>query len=224
MCLHIPVSLTLSLFHPLCVCVCFGKWFNILVLHLQQIWIISGKIVWFLCKHPHAYIRNFSTHKVSSRILSCGLNWNRRSKVRQVDKKNENTQQIDLLIECVEFSGIRKCLRVCVCVCVLIPRVSGRCARPRFYIVLVTKTTTTTTTNQINWCEIIILTEKSWPDETYIKMNVGGAYGGGKAGASFDLMTFVQRPQVILRGCCWVSVLYFNPKSKYVDTHLVSCT
>lgn len=37
-------------------------------------------------------------------------------------------------------------------------------------------------------------------------MNVGGAYGGGKAGASFDLMTFVQRPQVILRGCCWVSL------------------
>lgn len=36
-------------------------------------------------------------------------------------------------------------------------------------------------------------------------MNVGGAYGGGKAGASFDLMTFVQRPQVIVRGCCWVS-------------------
>lgn len=37
-------------------------------------------------------------------------------------------------------------------------------------------------------------------------MNVGGAYGGGKAGGSFDLITFVQRPQVILRGCCWVSV------------------
>lgn len=39
-------------------------------------------------------------------------------------------------------------------------------------------------------------------------MNVGGAYGGGKAGASFDLITFVQRPQVILRGCCWVSVSF----------------
>lgn len=37
-------------------------------------------------------------------------------------------------------------------------------------------------------------------------MNAGGAYGGGKAGVSFDLITFVQRPQVILRGCCWVSV------------------
>lgn len=41
-------------------------------------------------------------------------------------------------------------------------------------------------------------------------MNTGGAYGGGKAGASFDMMTFVQRPQVILRGGCWVSeTIYF---------------
>lgn len=38
-------------------------------------------------------------------------------------------------------------------------------------------------------------------------MNVGGAYGGGKAGGNFDLITFVQRPQVILRGCCWVSFI-----------------
>lgn len=37
-------------------------------------------------------------------------------------------------------------------------------------------------------------------------MNVGGAYGGGKAGASFDPITFVQRPQVLLRGVCWVSI------------------
>lgn len=44
------------------------------------------------------------------------------------------------------------------------------------------------------------------------KMNAGGAYGGGKAGASFDLVTFVQRPQVILRGCCWVSVSSINFK------------
>lgn len=36
-------------------------------------------------------------------------------------------------------------------------------------------------------------------------MNVGGAYGGGKAGASFDPITFVQRPQVVLRAVCWVS-------------------
>lgn len=32
-----------------------------------------------------------------------------------------------------------------------------------------------------------------------------GAYGGGKAGASFDPITFVQRPQVIVRALCWVS-------------------
>lgn len=35
-------------------------------------------------------------------------------------------------------------------------------------------------------------------------MDVGGAYGGGKAGASFDPITFVQRPQVLLRAFCWV--------------------
>lgn len=55
-------------------------------------------------------------------------------------------------------------------------------------------------------------------------MNVGGAYGGGKAGASFDLMTFVQRPQVILRGCCWVSVRYSNSNSnkfKFVSVQLI---
>lgn len=39
-------------------------------------------------------------------------------------------------------------------------------------------------------------------------MNVGGAYGGGKAGGSFDLITFVQRPTVILRALCWVCTLY----------------
>ncbi|KAE8739535.1 hypothetical protein FOCC_FOCC014955 [Frankliniella occidentalis] len=33
-------------------------------------------------------------------------------------------------------------------------------------------------------------------------MDVGGAYGGGKAGAPFDPITFVQRPQVILRAVC----------------------
>lgn len=36
-------------------------------------------------------------------------------------------------------------------------------------------------------------------------MNAGGAYGGGKAGGSFDPITFVQRPQVLLRGLSWVS-------------------
>lgn len=33
----------------------------------------------------------------------------------------------------------------------------------------------------------------------------GGAYGGGKAGGSFDPLSFMQRPQVILRAVCWVS-------------------
>lgn len=37
------------------------------------------------------------------------------------------------------------------------------------------------------------------------KMEGVGAYGGGKAGGSFDPLTFVQRPQVILRALCWVS-------------------
>lgn len=42
--------------------------------------------------------------------------------------------------------------------------------------------------------------------------NRGGAYGGGKAGGAFDLMTFVQRPQVICRALCWVSFSWFLPK------------
>lgn len=45
-------------------------------------------------------------------------------------------------------------------------------------------------------------------------MNVGGAYGGGKAGASFDIITFVQRPQVVLRAVCWVSVQLWMRKKK----------
>lgn len=32
-----------------------------------------------------------------------------------------------------------------------------------------------------------------------------GAYGGGKAGGAFDPITFIQRPQVIIRVVCWVS-------------------
>ena len=31
-----------------------------------------------------------------------------------------------------------------------------------------------------------------------------GAYGGAKAGAVFDPITFVQRPQVFIRAICWV--------------------
>ncbi|XP_076043289.1 synaptogyrin isoform X2 [Oratosquilla oratoria] len=38
-----------------------------------------------------------------------------------------------------------------------------------------------------------------------------GAYGGGKAGAAFDPITFVQRPQVILRAVCWLfSIIVFG--------------
>lgn len=44
-------------------------------------------------------------------------------------------------------------------------------------------------------------------------MNVGGAYGGGKAGASFDPITFLQRPTVVFRGVCLVS------QSKHCFTH-----
>lgn len=33
-------------------------------------------------------------------------------------------------------------------------------------------------------------------------MDAGGAYGGGKAGAPFDPISFIQRPQVILRALC----------------------
>ena len=36
-------------------------------------------------------------------------------------------------------------------------------------------------------------------------MDAGGAYGGGKAGAPFDPIGFVQRPQVILKATCLVS-------------------
>uniref|UniRef100_A0A182IXJ2 Uncharacterized protein n=1 Tax=Anopheles atroparvus TaxID=41427 RepID=A0A182IXJ2_ANOAO len=36
-------------------------------------------------------------------------------------------------------------------------------------------------------------------------MDIGGAYGGGKAGGAFDLIAFVTRPTVILRAVCWMS-------------------
>ncbi|XP_049540138.1 synaptogyrin isoform X1 [Anopheles aquasalis] len=35
-------------------------------------------------------------------------------------------------------------------------------------------------------------------------MDIGGAYGGGKAGGAFDPIAFVQRPIVILRAVCWL--------------------
>ncbi|KAG7163381.1 Synaptogyrin-like [Homarus americanus] len=38
-----------------------------------------------------------------------------------------------------------------------------------------------------------------------------GVYGGGKAGAPFDPLTFIQRPQVILRAVTWLfSVIIFG--------------
>lgn len=43
-------------------------------------------------------------------------------------------------------------------------------------------------------------------------MDAGGAYGGGKAGGAFDPITFVQRPQVILRAVCWVNNSNYNFK------------
>nr|CAD7569934.1 unnamed protein product [Timema californicum] len=42
-------------------------------------------------------------------------------------------------------------------------------------------------------------------------MDVGGAYGGGKAGTPFDPLQFVQRPQVILRAVCLLfSIIVFG--------------
>lgn len=44
-----------------------------------------------------------------------------------------------------------------------------------------------------------------------MNMNNGGAYGGGKAGGTFDPITFAQRPQVILRALCWFfSIIVFG--------------
>lgn len=41
-------------------------------------------------------------------------------------------------------------------------------------------------------------------------MEGAGAYGGGKAGAAFDPISFVQRPQVILRAVNWVCNFFFQ--------------
>lgn len=38
------------------------------------------------------------------------------------------------------------------------------------------------------------------------KMDSTGAYGGGKAGGAFDPQAFIQRPPVIVRAVCWVSL------------------
>lgn len=40
----------------------------------------------------------------------------------------------------------------------------------------------------------------------YENMEGVGAYGGGKAGGAFDPISFVQRPQVIVRAVSWVSL------------------
>lgn len=53
---------------------------------------------------------------------------------------------------------------------------------------------------------LIIRFECSWRLlHSVVKTMMEGAYGGGKAGAAFDPITFVQKPQVILRGLCLVS-------------------
>lgn len=42
------------------------------------------------------------------------------------------------------------------------------------------------------------------------RVGTGGAYGAGKAsGKRFDPIVYVQKPQVILRMVCWVSILTF---------------
>lgn len=53
------------------------------------------------------------------------------------------------------------------------------------------------------------MSQLTW-EVLYKNMEGSGAYGGGKAGGVFDPITFVQRPQVILRAVCWVSkvILY----------------
>lgn len=36
-------------------------------------------------------------------------------------------------------------------------------------------------------------------------MDSGGAYGAGKSSGKFDIIAFVKKPQVVLRGASWVS-------------------
>ncbi|KZC11267.1 Synaptogyrin-2 [Dufourea novaeangliae] len=45
----------------------------------------------------------------------------------------------------------------------------------------------------------------------------GGAYGGGKAGAPFDPIAFVRRPQVILRAVCLVSYAIGKPTPNHIS-------
>lgn len=57
-----------------------------------------------------------------------------------------------------------------------------------------------------------------------------GAYGGGKAGGSFDPLAFVQRPIVVLRSLCWVNeqktqikIFHFPPhiRRTHIDYHKI---
>ncbi|XP_068146326.1 synaptogyrin [Drosophila tropicalis] len=44
-----------------------------------------------------------------------------------------------------------------------------------------------------------------------LSINNGGAYGGGKAGGAFDPLTFAMKPQVVIRGLCWLfSIVVFG--------------
>uniref|UniRef100_A0A2P2I2E9 Synaptogyrin n=1 Tax=Hirondellea gigas TaxID=1518452 RepID=A0A2P2I2E9_9CRUS len=46
---------------------------------------------------------------------------------------------------------------------------------------------------------------------TFVEGIMEGAYGGGKAGAAFNPILFVRRPQVILRSVCWLfSIIIFG--------------
>lgn len=54
--------------------------------------------------------------------------------------------------------------------------------------------------NLLLGCETVVVV-------TGRNMDGGGAYGAGKAGAPFDPIQFVQRPQVILRAACLVSFI-----------------
>ena len=50
----------------------------------------------------------------------------------------------------------------------------------------------------------------------------GGAYGAGKAtGRAFDVLTFIRKPQVILRAVSWVSILsvFLGELTVYSSVH-----
>lgn len=58
------------------------------------------------------------------------------------------------------------------------------------------------------WAIDVVFNLVFWIVKSYyvsVKMDTGGAYGGGKAGGAFDPQAFIQRPPVIVRAVCWVS-------------------